>query len=210
LVVSSIHTVETNHFDPISIPHSALVLHSKYPEHELLYQQSSHLAEYNDAIQKYAQALFQNERTVYESTLELMHRIYEDFEFNISVSNIESTAIDCFKNKAGVCQDFSHFAIACLRSVGLMARYVSGYVDTKVDESKLYIPGKDVSHAWFAVYDANLGWIEFDPTNNMLAQDKHIRMAYGKDYNDVCPLKGELDTQGANYLKVSVDVSKID
>ncbi|BCE02717.1 transglutaminase domain-containing protein [Marinicellulosiphila megalodicopiae] len=211
LRISSIHNVITNQiefdYSKSCIIQDAINLKQMDLKN---YQEDSLLAIVNDSIKSYAmQSLTQNQ-TVYKVALDLTHRIYQDFKFDPYISTIQSTTIDCLNNRAGVCQDFSHFAVACLKSIGLTARYISGYVDTKLDDNKIYIPGKDVSHAWFGVYDPNLGWLEFDPTNNMLVEDRHIRMAFGKDYNDVCPLKGKVDSKGGNSLKVSVDVSKID
>ena len=110
------------------------------------------------------------------------------------------------KEKKGVCQDFSHLAIACLRSVGLAARYVSGYIETIPPKGKPKLQGTDASHAWISVYIPDMGWCEFDPTNNMIPQEKHIITAYGRDYADVSPLKGIIFSTGEHKVKVEVDV----
>ena len=113
------------------------------------------------------------------------------------------------KERKGVCQDFAHLAIACIRSVGLAARYISGYLETAAPEGKEKLVGVDASHAWFAVFVPLSGWIEFDPTNNILPGDQHITLAWGRDYTDVAPLQGVILSSGPHQLKVSVDVKRL-
>ncbi|WP_422379120.1 transglutaminase family protein [Marinicellulosiphila megalodicopiae] len=215
LVLTTIHTVVTQSFSPLNMQQSVDL--NQYNAKDLIEQNSelshyfkdSQFIQYNETIKQYAQQSFKPNKPILESCIELNTRIYNDFKFDPTISNVNSTAIDCFENQGGVCQDFSHLAIACLRSVGLIAKYISGYVDTKVDSQINYVPSKDVSHAWFALFEPIHGWIEFDPTNNCLATDRYIRLAFGNDYEDVCPLQGEVNTQGGHSLKVSVDVERL-
>jgi len=101
---------------------------------------------------------------------------------------------------------FSHLAIACLRSLGFAARYVSGYLETLPPPGKKKLQGSDASHAWISVFIPNIGWCEFDPTNDLVPQERHIITAYGRDYSDVPPLKGIIFSSGKHTLSVSVDV----
>ncbi|MGY6648384.1 transglutaminase family protein [Wenyingzhuangia sp. IMCC45574] len=160
----------------------------------------------SEEIKAYATASFLTERSVYEATYELMERIFKDFEFNPNVTNVATPIDEVMKEKKGVCQDFAHVAIACLRSVNLPARYVSGYIETLPPPGKEKLIGTDASHAWFSVYIPTFGWIDFDPTNNQVPKNQHIMVAWGRDYYDVAPLKGVLYTSGASRLKVSVDI----
>jgi transglutaminase-like putative cysteine protease len=106
-----------------------------------------------------------------------------------------------------VCQDFAHLAIACVRSMGFPARYVSGYLETLPPPGQEKLMGSDQSHAWFAVYSPGEGWFDFDPTNNMMPGEQHITAAWGRDYSDVAPLKGVIYGGGSQpKLRVAVDV----
>ena len=110
----------------------------------------------------------------------------------------------------GVCQDFAHLAIACVRAFGLPARYVSGYLETVPPPGQERLQGADVSHAWFAVYVPDAGWVDFDPTNDVLPTDRHVTTAWGRDYGDVAPLKGVIFGGGPHTLEVSVDMQRLD
>jgi transglutaminase-like putative cysteine protease len=107
-----------------------------------------------------------------------------------------------------VCQDFAHLAIGCLRSLGLAARYVSGYIETEPPPGKARLVGADASHAWFAVFQPGIGWCDFDPTNNQRPGERHITVAWGRDFAAVTPLKGVAFGGGEHELKVSVDVQR--
>ena len=111
--------------------------------------------------------------------------------------------------RRGVCQDFAHLAIGCLRSLGLAARYVSGYLLTQPPEGKPRLVGSDASHAWLSVYTGNSGWLDFDPTNNVVPSLEHITLAWGRDYSDVCPIQGVFIGGGQHGLSVSVDVAPL-
>ncbi|MCB1844975.1 MAG: transglutaminase family protein, partial [Halioglobus sp.] len=112
--------------------------------------------------------------------------------------------------RRGVCQDFAHLAIGCLRSLGFPARYVSGYLETVPPPGEQKLEGADESHAWFSAYSPSEGWADFDPTNNLMAMERHITTAWGRDYSDVTPLKGAIIGGGGHALEVSVDVKRID
>ena len=111
--------------------------------------------------------------------------------------------------RSGVCQDFAHLQIACIRSLGLAARYVSGYLLTKPPPGQARMVGADASHAWLSVYCTQWGWIDFDPTNNLLPRDRHITVAWGRDFSDVSPIRGVILGGGQHLVSVGVDVEPI-
>ncbi|MCB4797511.1 transglutaminase family protein [Neotamlana laminarinivorans] len=164
------------------------------------------IAKITPAIKAYAEVSFKPNRSVFEATYELMHRIFTDFEFNTTATNVATPIQDVIKKKKGVCQDFAQIAIACVRSVGLPARYVSGYIETLPPPGKEKLIGSDASHAWFSVYIPNFGWVDFDPTNDQIPKNQHLVVAHGRDYYDVPPLKGVIYSTGQNKLHVSVDL----
>ena len=167
------------------------------------------IAKITPEIKAYAEVSFKPNRSVFEAAYELMQRIYTDFEFNTKVTNVATPIHDVIKEKKGVCQDFAQIAIACVRSVGLPARYVSGYIETLPPPGKEKLIGTDASHAWFSVYVPNFGWVDFDPTNNQIPKNQHIVVSYGRDYYDVPPLKGVIYSTGKNKMKVAVDIRPI-
>jgi transglutaminase-like putative cysteine protease len=144
---------------------------------------------------------------VLDAVTDLSSRIYRDFKFLPGVTEVKTTIEEVFARRAGVCQDFAHVAIGCLRSLGLAARYVSGYLETRPPPGKPRLAGADVSHAWASVFVPGSGWADIDPTNDQLVNDRYVTTAWGRDYTDVPPLKGVIFTQGdVQDLKVSVDV----
>lgn len=157
-------------------------------------------------ISDYAQISFRKNRSVFEATYELMQRIFTDFSFVPGVTNVSTPIDEVMEEKKGVCQDFAQIAIACLRSVGLPARYISGYIETLPPPGKPKLVGADASHAWVAVFIPGFGWVEFDPTNNMIPENQHIVLGWGRDYYDVPPLKGVVYSSGKSELTVSVDI----
>jgi len=160
-------------------------------------------------ILQYALQSFTPGRSMFEATGELMQRIYHDFKFKPGFTTVATPLSEVMKERKGVCQDFAHLAIACMRSVGLPARYVSGYIETLPPEGKEKLAGVDASHAWFSAFIPNTGWIDFDPTNNTIPADQHITIGWGRDYTDVTPLKGVILSSGPHQLKVSVDVRRV-
>lgn len=168
---------------------------------------SSPYVAFNEVITAYAKHSFSPGMPLLQAALDLMQRVHADFEYDQYATQVDTTATDAFDLKRGVCQDFTHLAIACLRSLGLPVRYVSGYVDTKTASGQPRRYAGDVSHAWYSVYDPDHGWVDFDPTNNIMPGETYITVAYGRDYHDISPLKGLVDSQGHNQLKVNVDMS---
>ena len=162
--------------------------------------------EWDDDIKAFAQNCFSETRSLYECVQKLCHKIFTEFEFVSNFTTIHTPLKTVLKERKGVCQDFSHLAIACLRSLGFAARYVSGYLETLPPPGKKKLQGSDASHAWISVYIPNIGWCEFDPTNNMIPGERHIITAYGRDYSDVAPLKGIIFSSGRHTLSVQVDV----
>jgi transglutaminase-like putative cysteine protease len=138
----------------------------------------------------YAQTSFPPGRPLLEAVHDLMTRVHHEFTYDPGFSNVSTPLAEVLANRRGVCQDFAHLAIACLRSLGLAARYVSGYIETIPPPGQARQPGSDESHAWFSVYLPDAGWHDFDPTNNQVPLDRHITTAWGRDYADVTPLKG--------------------
>jgi transglutaminase-like putative cysteine protease len=160
----------------------------------------------SDEIKAYAKVSFKGKRSLYEASFELMQRIFTDFDFVSGFTSIATPLNMVMKEKKGVCQDFAQIAIACLRSVGLPARYVSGYIETLPPKGKEKLIGTDASHAWFSVFIPSYGWVDFDPTNNQIPKNQHIVVAHGRDYLDVPPLKGVTYSSGTNKMEVSVDI----
>ncbi len=164
----------------------------------------------NDSLLDYTLPSFPPGRLMVDAVHDLMQRIYTEFKYDPEFSTIATPLKDVLEHRSGVCQDFAHLAIGCLRAMGLAARYVSGYIETVPPPGKERLVGADASHAWFSVYLPKLGWLDFDPTNNQLPGDRHITVAWGRDFTDVTPLKGVAYGSGEHELKVSVDVLAID
>ena len=162
----------------------------------------------SQAIANYALESFKPNRDLFEATTEFMQRIFNDFEFMSGFSDITTPVEEIFKAKKGVCQDFAQFAISALRTIGLPAKYMSGYIETLPPEGEVKLFGADASHAWFSVYIPNAGWVEFDPTNNLIPREQHILLGSGRDYNDISPLKGVVLSSGNSNLSVMVDVRR--
>lgn len=139
----------------------------------------------------------------------VMQRIHDDFRYDSVATTVATPIEEVWERRCGVCQDFAHVAISALRSLGLPARYVSGYLRTHPVAGKERLVGADASHAWFSVYCPVNGWVDFDPTNNILPADEHITVAIGRDFSDVSPLSGILTGGGEHKVRVSVDVEPL-
>ncbi len=137
---------------------------------------------------------------------DLTGRIFRDFKFDPAATTVSTPVEVVLRQKRGVCQDFAHLAIACLRSLGLAVRYVSGYLETAPPPGKPRLVGADASHAWISLYCPGMGWVDFDPTNNCIPGHRHVRLARGRDYADVSPLRGVTFGGGGEQPKVMVDV----
>jgi transglutaminase-like putative cysteine protease len=163
----------------------------------------------DELLAEYARPSFSPGRAFAEAVHDLMQRIYREFKYDPEFSTIATPLKEVLAHRSGVCQDFAHLAIGCLRSQGLAARYVSGYIETKPPPGKERLVGADASHAWFSVYQPGTGWLDFDPTNNQVPLEQHITLAWGRDFADVTPLKGVAYGGGEHDLKVAVDVLAI-
>lgn len=161
-------------------------------------------------LAEYAASSFQPNRALVDVVHNLMGRIYKDFIYDPTFTTIATPLSEVLSFRRGVCQDFAHLAIACLRAYGIAARYISGYVETLPEPGKPRLVGADASHAWFSVYIPGMGWLDFDPTNNTVPLDQHITLAWGRDYADVTPLKGIAFGGGQHTLSVSVDLMRLD
>ncbi len=157
----------------------------------------------------YGRTSFPKDTPLLVGVLDLNRRIFTDFKYDPVATTVTTPLEAVVEQRRGVCQDFAHLAIACLRSLGLPARYVSGYLRTRPLEGKERLAGADASHAWFAVYCPDLGWVDFDPTNNLIPAEDHITVAYGRDYSDVSPLCGIITGGGKHEVSVAVEVAPI-
>ncbi len=155
----------------------------------------------------YARPSFPPGAPVLRGAADLMRRIFTEYLYDKSASNVDTTVELILANRKGVCQDFAHLAISCLRSLGLAARYVSGYLETIPAPGKAKLVGADASHAWVSIFVPDIGWVDFDPTNNQFAGERYITLAWGRDYGDVAPVKGVVMGGGVHRLSVTVDVS---
>ena len=163
----------------------------------------------DEALFAYASPSFLAGRPLLEALLDLTQRIHADFKFDATATTTATPLTEVLKLRRGVCQDFAHLEIGCLRSLGLAARYVSGYLETDPPPGQSRLVGADASHAWLSVFCGSQGWIDVDPTNNQVPGERYIVLAWGRDYDDVSPLKGVILGGGGHQLKVAVDVEPI-
>lgn len=170
---------------------------------------SPHVARASD-LAAYATQSFLPGRGVLESAIELTQRMHADFRFVPGVTSVGTPVLDVLHRREGVCQDFAHVLIGCLRSLGLPARYVSGYIATVPPVGQERLVGADASHAWSSLFIPGRGWIELDPTNGIVPTDGHISAAWGRDYEDVSPVRGVIVGGGRHTLNVAVDVIPIE
>ncbi len=155
---------------------------------------------------EYALPSFPEGRPLLEAAIDLMRRIFKDFKYEGGATDIYTPIDTVLKLRRGVCQDFAHLQIACLRAFNLPARYVSGYLLTHPPEGQEKLVGSDASHAWLSVWVPEHGWVDLDPTNNVVPTDEHITVAWGRDYGDVSPISGMVLGGGEQKIKVEVDV----
>lgn len=160
-------------------------------------------------VAAYAATSFPAGRPVLAAAADLIGCIHAEFAYDPGVTNVSTPVSVVMQHRRGVCQDFAHLAIGCLRSRGLAARYVSGYVETAPAGGQPQLTGAAASHAWLSVYCPGLGWIDFDPTNDCLPTDQHVTVAWGRDYGDVAPLKGVVTGGRDHTLAVTVDVERL-
>jgi transglutaminase-like putative cysteine protease len=161
-------------------------------------------------LDDYSEPCFEPGRPLLEAVRELVRRIYHEFTYDPRATDISTPVREVLRQRRGVCQDFAHLAIGCLRSRGLAARYVSGYLLTRPPPGKPRLVGADASHAWFATFIPEHGWVDFDPTNDVMPGGEHVTIAYGRDFGDVTPIRGVILGGGRHQLAVSVDVATLD
>jgi transglutaminase-like putative cysteine protease len=163
------------------------------------------------ALRDYAEGSFAPGRPVLEALEHLAQRVHDDFRYEPGATSVATTVDEAFEKRAGVCQDFAHVVIGCLRSLHLAGRYVSGYLETDPPPGKARLRGADVSHAWASLFVPGEGWLDVDPTNRQLVNDRYTTTAWGRDYGDVPPLKGVIFTEGNEHdLEVVVDVVRVE
>jgi transglutaminase-like putative cysteine protease len=174
-------------------------------------------------LRDWARPSFPSGRPLADAAIDLMQRLHADFRYAPSSTHVATPLMEAFEQKRGVCQDFAHILIGALRSLGLAARYVSGYLLTEPVAGQAKLQGADASHAWVAVALPRLGgsdghgssataidWLELDPTNDCIAGQAHVRLAYGRDYADVTPLRGVIRGGGRHRLEVGVNTRRLD
>ncbi|MFZ5756403.1 MAG: transglutaminase family protein [Pseudomonadota bacterium] len=167
--------------------------------------ESPHIRVKNE-LAEFARPSFLPGRPLLAATADLTARIHREFRYDPQATQVGTSVMDVLARRRGVCQDFAHLAIGCLRSLGLAARYVSGYLCTEPPPGQPRLTGADASHAWFALYCPASGWVEFDPTNDCEADQRHVLVAWGRDFADVSPLRGVIRGGGGHSLSVRVSV----
>lgn len=162
------------------------------------------------ALAAYALESFAEERLLLDAVQDLTRRIFEDFTFDPKATTVATPVEQVMRDRRGVCQDFAHIQIGCLRALNLPARYVSGYLETLPPPGKVKLAGSDASHAWIQAFIPPIGWVDFDPTNNLMPSERHITVAWGRDFDDVSPIRGVIVGGGKHELSVAVDVIPLD
>lgn len=157
-------------------------------------------------VRAYAERSFTPGRPILEAASDLTARIFREFDYDPATTTVATPLDQALRQRSGVCQDFAHVFIACVRSMGLPCRYVSGYLRTFHDPGQQLI-GADATHAWASVYSESLGWVDFDPTNNQIPSEQHITIAWGRDFGDVSPVKGLILGGGDHAVEVRVTVT---
>lgn len=160
-------------------------------------------------LSDYARASFGSGRYLRDALLELNQRIFDEFIYDEDSTTLATPLREVLQHKRGVCQDFAHLLIGCLRSMGLAARYVSGYMETTPPPGQEKLLGADATHAWVAAFIPGWGWQEVDPTNGCIPDERYITLGWGRDFADVTPLKGVMTGGGKHKLKVAVDVMPV-
>ena len=220
LIISSESEVEVN--PPLTATNLDLSLTCAEARHMLLQSKAqdtllareflldSPMVKAGEALREYASPSFSDDRPLLSAVSDLTQRIFKEFEYSPEATTVATPLSEVLTKRKGVCQDFAHLQIGCLRALGFAAKYVSGYIETLPPPGKEKLVGSDASHAWISVFSPGEGWFEFDPTNNQMASEQHIITAWGRDYHDVTPLRGVIFGGGKSpILKVSVDVARI-
>jgi transglutaminase-like putative cysteine protease len=175
----------------------------------ILYTCSSRYIRPSREIYKFARPSFPDGRPLLEAAADLTARIYKEFTYQSGATDVATPVEEVLRIKRGVCQDFAHLEIACLRTLGLAVRYVSGYLLTRPPVGRPKLVGADASHAWISVWTPEYGWVDFDPTNNLTPKEEHIALAFGRDFQDVSPVAGVLLGGGEHEVEVAVDVNPV-
>ena len=171
--------------------------------------ESPHVECFRD-LATYAKPSFAPGRNPFEAMLDLTRRIHADFKFDPKATSVSTPLREVLAKRRGVCQDFAHFMIGCLRTLGLPARYVSGYLLTTPPPGKPRLVGADATHAWVSAWCGDgAGWVDFDPTNDCVVDDEHITLAWGRDFSDVTPMRGVILGGGEQTLEVRVTVTPV-
>jgi len=170
----------------------------------------SPLSAFTSDVAGYALISFTPGRPILEAALELMQRIHDEFRYDTTVTDAATPVDKVFEIRAGVCQDLAHVGIAAMRSIGLPARYVSGYLMTKPPPGMPRLLGADASHAWFSVYAPPFGWVDLDPTNRVIVGEGHVTVGWGRDYGDVAPVGGIILGGHDHVIDVGVDVIPVE
>jgi transglutaminase-like putative cysteine protease len=160
-------------------------------------------------LRDYARRSFDPGRPLLEAVADLTRRIFTDLVYDTTATETSTPLVEVVRQRRGVCQDFAHFQIGCLRAMGLPARYVSGYLSTLPPADGPRLVGCDASHAWISTYLPSVGWVDFDPVNDLVPRERHVAVAYGRDYGDVTPIRGVLVGGGRHVVNVSVDVEPV-
>ena len=163
----------------------------------------------SDELDAYACLSFTPGRGVLAAALDLTQRIHGDFEFDAEATEISTPLSELLRIRRGVCQDFAHLMIGCLRTLGVACRYVSGYILTTPAPGKARLVGADASHAWVSVYCPSIGWVDFDPTNRCMVNVEHVTLGWGRDFSDITLVRGVTLGGGAQTLKVSVTATPL-
>jgi transglutaminase-like putative cysteine protease len=163
----------------------------------------------SEELRRYAGESFLPGESVLAGALDLTERIHRDFVFDAEATDISTPLNELLRIRRGVCQDFAHLMIGCLRSLGLSCRYVSGYILTHPAPGMPRLVGADASHAWVSVYCPSIGWVDFDPTNRCMVNLEHVTLGWGRDFSDVSPIRGVMLGGGEQTLKVSVTVTPL-
>jgi transglutaminase-like putative cysteine protease len=161
-------------------------------------------------LELYADGSFNSGVSMVAAVRHLMQRVHEEFTYDPDATEVGTGVLEVLEKKRGVCQDFAHLMIGCLRATGLSARYVSGYMRTEPPEGQPRLVGADASHAWVAAFVPGLGWVEFDPTNGCLADERYLVIGWGRDFGDVSPVRGVITGGGDHALDVGVTVTPLD
>lgn len=219
LVIHARTTIETHpaaDIDPLATtPWDQLDAHFQrgangLPLDVILYRCASRLTTATREIADYARVSFTPGRPVLDAAIALSNRIFAEFKFDNTATDLSTPIGVVLRERRGVCQDFAHLALACLRAMRVPSRYVSGYILTHPPPGQPRLQGADASHAWLSIWSPEFGWVDLDPTNGIIVSDEHITIAYGRDYDDISPISGVLLGGGDHDVSVGVDVIPIE